>query len=171
MENTANYCSACMVRRDLVWDKSLCMMNLQSCCSSFLARHKNQSSTSKSSKKSPPSSSSPPPPPAQIPRPPSPLRAVKLEFMEQEIYKLEKFGKLLAGPNTDLGKSLIHMQIILRFAFLQTFTSSDGSFLNNVHCTIEPGNGTLIWPPYGLRWLALMIWSGTIKCIFFTRDC
>ncbi|KAK3753520.1 hypothetical protein QZH41_018010 [Actinostola sp. cb2023] len=69
---------------------------------SILTRHKNQSSSSRSSKKSPPSSTSPPPPPVQIPRPPSPLRAVKLEFMEQEIYKLEKFGKLLAGPNTNL---------------------------------------------------------------------
>ena len=73
------------------------------CWLSFLfssARHKNQSSSSKSAAHSP----SPPPVNLQSPKPPSPIRAVKLEFQDQEIHKLEKFGKLLAGPNTDLGK-------------------------------------------------------------------
>ena len=67
----------------------------------FAARHKHQASSSKSSAHSPP----PPPVNLQSPKPPSPIRAVKLEFQDQEIYKLEKFGKLLAGPNTDLGKA------------------------------------------------------------------
>ena len=71
------------------------------CFRSFVARHRNQSSLSSSSKSSTQSST---PPPVQSPRPPSPIRAVKLEFQDQEIHKLEKFGKLLAGPNTDLGK-------------------------------------------------------------------
>lgn len=65
---------------------------------SLLTRHKHQASSSKSSANSPP----PPPVNLQSPKPPSPIRAVKLEFQDQEIYKLEKFGKLLAGPNTDL---------------------------------------------------------------------
>ena len=65
----------------------------------FTARHKHQASSSKSSAHSPP----PPPVNLQSPKPPSPIRAVKLEFQDQEIYKLEKFGKLLSGPNTDLG--------------------------------------------------------------------
>ncbi|XP_074609683.1 TBC1 domain family member 22B-like isoform X2 [Acropora palmata] len=66
---------------------------------SLLTWHRNQSSLSSSSK---PSTQSSTLPPVQSPRPPSPIRAVKLEFQDQEIHKLEKFGKLLAGPNTDL---------------------------------------------------------------------
>ncbi|XP_031561928.1 TBC1 domain family member 22B-like isoform X2 [Actinia tenebrosa] len=68
---------------------------------SILTRHKNQSSSKTGKQTSPPTTPSPPPP-VQAPRPPSPIQAVKLEVMDQEIYKLEKFGKLLAGPNTDL---------------------------------------------------------------------
>lgn len=63
------------------------------------ARHKNQAAASKPAPQAPP----PQHHPIQSPRPPSPIRAVKLEFHDQEILKLEKFGKLLAGPNTELG--------------------------------------------------------------------
>ncbi|XP_032234727.2 TBC1 domain family member 22B [Nematostella vectensis] len=64
---------------------------------SILTRHKHQSHGSKAAQQT-----TPPLPSIQAPRPPSPIRSVRLEFQEQEIYKLEKFGKLLAGPNTDL---------------------------------------------------------------------
>ena len=53
---------------------------------------------------------SPPPPHSpqqkdilQAPEPPSPIRQKKFELHDQENTRLEKFGKLLAGPTTDLG--------------------------------------------------------------------
>jgi len=52
---------------------------------------------------------SPPPPHSpqqkdilQAPEPPSPIRQKKFELHDQENTRLEKFGKLLAGPTTDL---------------------------------------------------------------------
>eukprot|EP00794_Sanderia_malayensis_P006150 gene6150-6856_t len=52
---------------------------------------------------------SPPPPVShdnpgimQAPRPQSPIRQMKSELQDQENIRLEKFGKLLAGPTTDL---------------------------------------------------------------------
>lgn len=38
------------------------------------------------------------------PLPLSPHAEIQLELQEQEMLKLERFGKLLAGPNTDLGR-------------------------------------------------------------------
>ena len=37
------------------------------------------------------------------PQPPSPIRNVSLDLQDQESARMEKFGKLLAGPTTDLG--------------------------------------------------------------------
>ena len=46
----------------------------------------------------------------QAPQPPSPIRQMKLELQDHENARLEKFGKILAGPATDLG--------LLKFAFI-----------------------------------------------------
>ena len=57
---------------------------------------------------SPPLSQSPEPPDIlQAPEPPSPIRQMKIDLQDQENARLEKFGKLLAGPTTDLGKTLL----------------------------------------------------------------
>lgn len=37
------------------------------------------------------------------PQPPSPIRNVSLDLQDQENSRMEKFGKVLAGPTTDLG--------------------------------------------------------------------
>ena len=39
-------------------------------------------------------------------RPVIPIKSFKLDMQDQELIKLEKFGKLLAGPNTSLGMLL-----------------------------------------------------------------
>ena len=54
--------------------------------------------------KSPPGSCKDPVVHAQ-PLPLPPHAEIQLELQEQEMLKLERFGKLLAGPNTDLGKT------------------------------------------------------------------
>ncbi len=58
-----------------------------------------------------------PPPPVdnreilQAPEPHSPIRQMKMELQDQENARLERFGKVLAGPTTDLGKGLIDLRI------------------------------------------------------------
>ena len=41
------------------------------------------------------------------PLPPSPIRQFSVDLQDQENARLEKFGKLLSGPTTDLGMVLI----------------------------------------------------------------
>ena len=47
------------------------------------------------------------------PQPPSPIRNVSLDLQDQENSRMEKFGKVLAGPTTDLGD----LFLFLRFSF------------------------------------------------------
>ena len=50
------------------------------------------------------------------PQPPSPIRNVSLDLQDQENSRMEKFGKVLAGPTTDLGDLFLFLRFFIHYA-------------------------------------------------------